>query len=185
MDRSFSAAVVNGTYSFHASSSAFAEFWNDTFWTQETGCKKLSRCQTWHAYVQESIRQVAQASQYTLELADGLPIDDVTRHAFNILGENGVIRSAENHFCSECTHDYKETADRITGDDPAAVIGVDENRNVPVLTGDDAESAMELDDEDDDDAMSLSSAEKAPVKMVVLDGIVMGPPVCERTGISS
>ena len=98
MDRSFSAAVVNGTYSFHASSSAFAEFWNDTFWTQETGCKKLSRHQTWHAYVQESIRQVAQASQYTLKLADGLPIDDVTRHAFNILGENGVIQSAENHW---------------------------------------------------------------------------------------
>ena len=98
VDRSFSAAVVNGTYSFHASSSAFAEFWNDTFWTQDTGCKKLSRRQTWHAYVQESIRQVAQASQYTLELADGLPIDDVTRHAFNILGENGVIQSAENHW---------------------------------------------------------------------------------------
>jgi hypothetical protein len=199
VDRSFSAAVVNGTYSFHASSSAFAEFWNDTFWTVETGCKKLSRRQTWHAYVQESIRQVAQASQYTLELADGLPIDDVTRHAFNLLGENGVIRSAENHFCSECTQDYKETADRITGDDPAAVIGVDENHNVPVLTGDDADlaardmaqarldaqNAMEVDDDDDDDAMSSSSTEKAPVKMVVLDGLVMGPPVCERTESSS
>ena len=134
-----------------------------------------------------------------MELADGLPIDDVTRHAFNLLGENGVIRSAENHFCSECTQDYKETADRITGDDPAAVIGVDENHNVPVLTGDDADlaardmaqarldaqNAMEVDDNDNDDAMSSSSTEKAPVKMVVLDGLVMGPPVCERTGSSS
>jgi hypothetical protein len=68
------------------------------------------------------------------------------------------------------------------------VIGVDENRNVPVLTGDDAdlaardtaqarlnaENAMDV----DDDASSLSSVEKAPVKLVVLDGIVMGPPHC-------
>jgi hypothetical protein len=218
VDRNFSSAVINGTYSFHASSSAFAEFWNDTFWTSEAGCKKLTRRQTWHAYVQESIRQVAHSSDYTLELVDGLPIDDVTRHAFNKLGENGVIRSAENHFCSECTQDYKDTADKITGDDPAGVIGVDENRNVPILTGDDAdlaardaaearlqaENAMDVDkDDEEDDEMeddeeeddeeeedeeeddeeenhtSSASAEQAPVKMVVLDGIVMGPPVCE------
>ena len=44
VDRSFSGAVINATYSFHASSAAFAEFWNDSFWSiQETSSRKLSR----------------------------------------------------------------------------------------------------------------------------------------------
>jgi hypothetical protein len=77
-----------------------------------------------------------------LELLDGLPIDEVTKHAFNTLGENGIIRSAQNHFCSECTQDYKRAADRITGDDPAALVGIDENRSVPVLQGEDADLAV-------------------------------------------
>jgi len=109
----------------------------------------------------------------------------VTKHAFISLGEGGVIRSAEDHFCSECTHNYNQTADRITGDDPAAVIGVDENRQVPVLTGENAdlavqdaaqarfnaESAMDID-------QSPSPSEDTPVKLVVLDGVVMGPTHC-------
>ncbi|TFK32970.1 hypothetical protein BDQ12DRAFT_572305, partial [Crucibulum laeve] len=61
-------------------------------------------------------------SNTSLELLDGLPINDVTRHAFSVLGENGVIRNAEDHSCDECTHKYKRTADIITGDDPAAVV---------------------------------------------------------------
>src|ERR1700722_6213088 len=41
VDRSFSKAVLNGVYHFHASTSAFAEFWNCSFWeTQETLVKK-------------------------------------------------------------------------------------------------------------------------------------------------
>ncbi|TFK35400.1 hypothetical protein BDQ12DRAFT_561347, partial [Crucibulum laeve] len=82
--------------------------------------------------------QVEYGSNTTLELQDGLPINDITRHAFSALDENGIIRSAEAHSCSECTHKYKRIADIITGDDPAAVV----------------------------------------VKMVVLDGIVMGPTHC-------
>ena len=31
VDRIFSGGVINGIYNFHASPSAFAEFWNDTF----------------------------------------------------------------------------------------------------------------------------------------------------------
>jgi uncharacterized protein (DUF983 family) len=69
---------------------------------------------------------VAQSSGHTLELQDDLPIDDVTKHAFLTLGEKRVVKSAENHFCSDCIHDYKHTADIITGDDPAALVGVDE-----------------------------------------------------------
>ena len=103
-----------------------------------------------------------------MELQDGLPIDDVTKNAFLSLGEKGLIRSAENYVCSECTHDYKNTADIITGDDPAALVGVHENHNVPVLTG---ENAMDID-------QTPSLSEATLVKLVVMDGIVMGPTNC-------
>jgi hypothetical protein len=37
VDRTFSGAVLNGTYNFHASVAAFAQFWNTSFWlTQQT-----------------------------------------------------------------------------------------------------------------------------------------------------
>ena len=101
------------------------------------------------------------------------------------MGENGIVRSAENHFCSECTHDYKQTADRITGDDPAAVVGIDENQSVPGLTGPDADLAIRDAAQaryDAENSMLIeqtsASTVAAPVKMVVLDGIVMGPTVC-------
>ena len=35
---------------------------------------------------------------------DCLPIDEVTKEAFNVLGDGGVIKSADQHSCSECTH---------------------------------------------------------------------------------
>jgi CxC5 like cysteine cluster associated with KDZ transposases len=35
VDRVFSKGVINGMYHFHASASAFAEFWNDTFWSSQ------------------------------------------------------------------------------------------------------------------------------------------------------
>ncbi|TFK36140.1 hypothetical protein BDQ12DRAFT_561892, partial [Crucibulum laeve] len=168
-------------YSFHASASTFAEFWNTSF-LLDKNISPLTRCQTWAVFVQETIWQVAYGSNTTLELQDGLPINDITRHAFSALGENGIIRSAEAHSCSECTHKYKRIADIITGDDLAAVVGIDENRQVPILTGDDAdlaaqdaacarleaENAMDIDN-------NSSEFEDSPVKMVVLDGIVMGP----------
>ena len=186
VDHIFSGAVINGTYSFHASSASFAEFWNDTFWsTQENNMRKISCQQIWHTYVQESIRRVAKFSGHSLELLDELPIEEVTKHAFLSLGEGGVIRSAEDHFCSECTHVYKRVADRITADDPAALIGVDENHPVPILTGENAalavqdaararlnaETAMDVD-------RSSSPLEEAPIKLVVLDGVVMGLTHC-------
>ena len=180
VDRIFSEAVINSVYSFHASTSAFAEFWNDTFQT------KVSRRQVWHTFVQETIRKVAQGSNTALELKEGFPIDEVTKHAFQQLAEEGIIRSAENHFCSECTHNYKATADQITGDDPAAVVGVDENQTVPALTGPDADLAIRDAAQARHDAEHsmlvdqnpTATEEAAPVKMVVMDGIVMGPTVC-------
>jgi CxC6 like cysteine cluster associated with KDZ transposases len=125
-------------------------------------------------------------------MPNGISIEEVTKQAFIQLGDSGVISSAHNHSCSECTHEYKETADRITGDDPAAVLGVDENHQVPVLVGEGAELAIEdaaharLNAQLAADAMdvyhssqSSSSAEEAsPVKLVVMDGVVMGPTHC-------
>ncbi|TDL17112.1 hypothetical protein BD410DRAFT_816582 [Rickenella mellea] len=173
-DRTFSSSVVNGTYSFHASSSAYAEFWNDSFWsTQNTSCRKLSRRQVAAAYVQETIRRVAQSSGSQLIIPDNLPIDQVTKQAFENLGENGVIRSAQNHFCSECTHPYKAAADQIIREDPAALLGPDTEMAVENNQNNEqnAQTAPIIDRE------PLRAEEGSPVKMVVLDEIVMGPTV--------
>lgn len=192
-DRVFSNAVLNGTYSFHASSSSFAEFWNNSFVaTQETRALKVSRRQIWRAFVQESVRKIAKLSNHNLILYDALSIEDVTKEAFQILGENGRIKPADHHSCSECTHKYKATADVISRQDrrqdPAALLGVDENRVVPLLQGEDADLAAQdaaiargTADEDEDIQMinsDESDHDWAPVKMAVLDGIVMGPTHC-------
>ena len=115
VDRVFSKGVINGMYHFHASASAFAEFWNDTFWSsQKTQSRKISRRQIWHTFVQESIKTVAKPSGVTVEMPNGISIEEVTKQAFIQLGDSGVISSAHNHSCSECTHEYKETADNVT-----------------------------------------------------------------------
>jgi hypothetical protein len=194
IDRTFSKAVLNGSYHFHASVSAFAEFWNTSFWsTQTSSSKRLSRRQVWQSFVQESVRKVASVSGIDLELPDKLPIAEVTKEAFRVLGEDGVIRCADGHTCSECTHEYKKRADMIpNADDPAAVVGIDENHNVPPLINDDDDGQMQVDDEHSSDSSSENEAmeidrsssdedsqsEYAPVQMVVIDGIVFGPKHC-------
>ena len=56
VDCIFSSTVLNATYSFHASPTAFAEFWNASFWsTQRTTSRKVSRRQIWQAFVKESV----------------------------------------------------------------------------------------------------------------------------------
>jgi hypothetical protein len=183
VDRLFARAVLNGTYSFHASVSAYAEFWNNSFWAaQDTNSRKISRRQIWHTFVQESLCLVATASNTSLILPDGSDIKSVTHHAFETLGQNGIIAPGQAHGCSECTHPYKATTDVITGDDPAALLGQDENRAVPALVGEDAHRALQdaaqpqqhvhqqgaAMDQDDPDTIPL------PVQLVVMDGIVMG-----------
>jgi hypothetical protein len=179
VDRTFSKAVLNAMYSFHASAAAYEEFWNNTF----AHSFALSRRHIWAAFIQESIRMVASSSNTNLSLQDALNIEEVTTQAFAAIGENGIIRSANSHQCSECTHAYKSTADIITGNDPAALVGVDEHQDVPVLRGPDAALATR------DAAMARQAAlhaqmnqtedaevsdEHAPVRMVVIDGIVVG-----------
>jgi hypothetical protein len=137
--------------------------------------------------IQESIRTIAATSNVNLVLQDGLPIHEVTKEAFELLGENGIIRAADQHACSECTHKYKRKADIITGDDPAALAENDENRVVPPLVGEyaglaarDARHAQEYarnqNTAAEDDDMDVDN--DATVNMVILDGLVTGPVVC-------
>jgi len=102
--------------------------------------------------VQESVRTIASSinPKINLELDANLRIRDVTEQAFNYLGQNGHIHSAAGHTCAECTHKYKQTADVIPSD------------NEPQNT---TSGLQEMDDN------------FAPVTMVVVDGIVMGPTV--------
>jgi CxC5 like cysteine cluster associated with KDZ transposases len=143
VDRLFSKAVMNGMFSFHASTQSYTQFWNNSFGPTTTN---ITLRHVWQAFVQESIRTIAAASSNSIELIDNLPISEVTKKAFDILGHNGLIHAASHHSCSECTHSYKPSA----------------NINPATASNDD----MNVDD-------NLA----ADVKMVVLDGIVMGPTV--------
>ena len=188
VDRVFSKAVLNGMLSFHASAASYTEFWNNSFWKLHLGnSKKLSRHQIWQAFIQESICSIAAASEINLELQDGLAINDVTKQAFSILGENGIIRAADKHACKECTQPYKRTADIITGDDPAALVGVDENRAVPELLREDADLAAEAAEQARRNALETANQEmdidNSPANasyttMAVVDGIVISSSVC-------
>ena len=186
VDHIFSSAVLNGIYSFHASASAFTEFWSDSFWvTQGIGSRKISHWHIWQAFIQESNYQVSASSNHALELPEGLTIAEVTKIAFEMLGEGGLIRSADQHSCGECTHTYKQFADRITEDDPAALLGVDEHNVVPALEGGDADLAVQDAAQarfNARNAMNVDSGDNnnngAPVKLVVIDGQLMGPHHC-------
>lgn len=165
VDRGFSSGVVNGTYTFHASVSAYAEFWNNTFHANKpTKFKGVTRRHVWQAFVQETIRTVASASGNELILRDGLPIDQVVSEAFVILGGNGVIAAAGNHSCSECTQEYKQNVDIIP---VAAAESADELMN--------DERVEEL--EGLEGPMNRIADDRPIVTMAVLDGIVMGPSV--------
>jgi len=78
----------------------------------------------------------------TFETNDNLTIAELTHKAYSVLGENGGIRLSNGHACSECTQDYKATANFVPqNNDPAALLGVDENRIVPALANENAEIA--------------------------------------------
>ena len=118
-----------------------------------------------------------------MELNDGLAIDEVTKEAFNILGENGLIRASDKHSCSECTQKYKATSDIDNGADPAAVVGVDENRTVPPFEDPNSETnAQNIAQAENTPVDHNIDDEPAPVKMIVMDGIVMGPQHCAFDG---
>ena len=162
-------------YSFHASASAYSQYWNVTYGTKSTN---LSCAHIWQAFVQDSLCTIAAESNIDLELNDPLNITEVTTQAFDLLGEQGIIRAADQHACSECTQPYRKTSNAVM-DDPAAVVGVDENQDVPPLAENNRVSpqphpASPISQDHLDDAMDI---DKRNVTMVVLDGVVMGPTV--------
>ena len=96
---------------------------------------KVTRHQIWQAFIQESIRIIATAKNIDLELKENFTIKEVTAEAFAKLGNTGIIEPGKAHSCSQCSQSYKAIANFMVNEDPAAVIGVDENSAVPVLEG--------------------------------------------------
>ena len=64
-----------------------------------------------------------------------MTIKEVAEEAFTKLGNAGMIEPGKAHSCSQCSQPYKAVAEFMVNEDPAAVIGVDENSAVPVLEG--------------------------------------------------
>ena len=106
VDRSFSKAVMNGMFSFHASSQAYTQFWNNSYGSPST---TITSRHVWQAFTQESIRTIAAESSYSFELIDNLPISEVTEKAYDILGNKGSINAATHHLCLECSHPFKQS----------------------------------------------------------------------------
>ena len=128
-------------YNFHASASAFTQFWNDCN-SITISTFQITRRQIWHAFVQESLRTIASIQNINLELQEDLNIHQVVTEAFAKLGNTGIIQSGKNHLCADSSQPYKHTTDFMANEDPAAVIGADENSAVPVLTGEFADLSV-------------------------------------------
>jgi len=172
VDRLFSTSAVNAMYNFHASASAYAEYWNNTFGTEQIS---VTRSHIWQAFVQQSVRTIAEESDIDVEFDDGLNIKEVTTQAFSLLGENGIIRAADKHACAECTQEHKKTSD-VVFNNPAAVVGMDAtDDNIPTIGSDHEEPQVDLPQVTSDDEMDVDAIQD--IKMVVLDGVVMGPQV--------
>ena len=102
-----------------------------------------------------------------MELPDGLGIDDVTNEAFAVLGANGIIRIADRYQCSECTQEYKATADLIPNSNSAATIE-DNGENMP-------QPSQQNQSPDGDNNSDNMEVDKAFVKLAVVVGLVTGP----------
>jgi hypothetical protein len=173
VDRVFSNAVVNGIFSFHASTAAYAEFWTNSY--GKAYSIKVPRRQMWQTFTQESIRVVSQELEIIFEAPNNTSISELTYRAYDSLGEKGGIRLSDGHACSECTQDYKAIADWVPqNNDPAALLGVDDNGPVPAL----AHGNLDVPNIPIQAPNAGPNATQSPVKMVVMDGIVMGPVHC-------
>ncbi|KAF9486647.1 hypothetical protein BDN71DRAFT_1564217 [Pleurotus eryngii] len=196
VDHIVSKAIVNANYSFHASTAAITEFWNYSF-VQPSGASFTLTCrQVWKAFVVESIH-LAGFSNSTMIFMDNLKISELVTAAYLDMGDGGIICSAVGHSCDECCHAFKDVADVIPNqdDDPAALAGHDENHDVPEYAEPavaaavaDAE-AMDVDNVPANDAPEPAGGvalhTNADVRMVVIDGIVMGPRHCAIAGFQA
>jgi len=174
VDRLFSTSAINAMYNFHASASAYAEYWNNTFGTEQISVK---RPQIWQAFVQQSVRTIAEECGIDAEFDDGLNIKEVTTQAYSLLGENGIIRAADQHACAECTQEYKKTSE-VVFDDPAAVIGIDAtDENIPAMASNHEEVLVDLPQNPVTAEEGIDVDAIRNIKMAVMDGVVMGPQV--------
>ena len=163
-------------HSHWASTAAYAEFWTNSYGKAHS--VKVPRHQIWQTFIQESIRGVSQALGITFESNNNPSIAELTHKAYDSLGENGGIRLSDGHACSECTQDYKATADYIPqNNDPAAILGVDNDGPVPAL----AKEIPNLANIPNLTPNTGPTTVNSPVKMVVMDGIIMGPAHCYGT----
>ncbi len=108
VDRKFSTAVMNGTYHLHASTSGWANFFNDTYGNDTI---TLSWHQVWATFIQESTRQASEMANIDFVIPDVVSIEEVTEKTFTILGNNGLIQPAIGHACAECSQPYRATSD--------------------------------------------------------------------------
>ena len=180
VDRRFTSSVLSGMYTFHASASAFSDFCNDAL---VSACN-VTRRHIWQAFVQESICSISSNLDMNLTLQDNLSIDEVARQAFDILGEDGIIRAAGQHACKECTHEYRASADVILSSDISQMVGMDDDDNdddyEEEQDDDDGESSVQSDESSDD-----TNTYNAPVKMIVMDGIVVGHAHCAHSNCTN
>ena len=97
-------------------------------------------------------------------------MDEITQTAFAAFGNNGIIQSAENHSCDECSQPFQATSDVILNpNDPSALLGVD-NPLAPEDIVNNPSSSQNSDSDMDVDVRNVT--------MVVVDGIVVGTKVC-------
>jgi hypothetical protein len=97
----------------------------------------------------------ATESKINFTMEDGVTIDDVTREAFHVLGNGGVISGSIQHSCNECTQKYRERSTGISGIDSSATVGMEDTLATSQFQTNIVEDC-------------------APVKMIVVDGIVTG-----------
>jgi len=172
VDHGFTTSAINAMYNFHSSASAYAEYWNNTYGTDQIS---ITRAHVWQAFVQQSVCTIAEESGIDAEFDDGLNIKEVTTQAFSLLGEDGIVRAADKHACEECTQKRKDTSD-VVFNDPEAVVGVDAtDDNIPAMAV--AHEEMEVDAPQVTSDNEMDVDDTSNIKMVVLDGIVMGPQV--------
>lgn len=173
VNRQFSCAVLNAMYDLHASASGWTKFFNDTYGDDDF---KVSRRHIWAAFVYESIRQVSDASGIDFYIRDSASMEEVTQTAFITLGNNGIIQSAENHSCDECSQPYRARSDIILNpNDPSAVLGVDDPTITEVIasTSNNPNSESEMD------------VDMRNITMIVVDGIVVGTKHCAYDNCTS
>ena len=103
VDHEFSSAVLNAMYDLHASASGWTNFFNDTYSNEGF---EVSRRHIWAAFIKESIWQVSDVSEIDFSIQNISSIDEVTQATFTALGNNGVIQSAKNQSCDECSQPY-------------------------------------------------------------------------------